>query len=684
MPGADPLTLMLELSRAAHAERPFEFVFAPQAYRLHSAGGGLTEATFAWDQALLADLATMQQAGRDPVVVQRLGDRLREFLAPTRWPVLEAQMCDAVKQQRPVVVTFRSAAAELYALPWELLTVEATGQHIGELSGVLVRYEWPDTETVPPAPRPSTAGRLLLAWSGHVPAAEHQAALQEACAAGSWTFDPERDALPDASCGRLSGRLAEATRQGQPIQVLHLLCHGTVTGSAFGFALDDDEVPGRIAAVDAGRLRQILAPHAGTLRLVVLAACDGGNVGALGNHLGSVAQGLHRAGIAAVVASRFPLSTSGSKRLARALYLALCKEAATLEQAFLAARQHLAEDAQQLDWASLQLYARSADGSETRLAAALDSLGAPEVKQQLSQFRALFREARNQIALLGRYKAFHDVLQELEVPFNAVERDRKRLLASAEAWDELRDPLEELQQRIDQTLGVLAGDRLRHEFALSQRRLTEAAAALTAALAGERARLDAAMQHVRRVIGLDLSSANNRLIATARELGLGAVVAALRAVLGGLDPGRAEAAIGELTRLVSSLADLNGALDALVREHDQWQEIDNNLRVLVGSGAGAADELAVSWPLLRDSIAGVVTAGGAADWTRAVGAAAQALDGELARGADAGKCVASLRSLWRRCNQRFVDVDKQLLRTCEELRRVGDTLDSVLEVIDGA
>jgi hypothetical protein len=552
---------MLELSRAANAERPFEFVFAPQSYRLHSAGGGLTEATFSWDQALLADLAAMQQAGRDPVVIQRLGDRLREFLAPTRWPVLEAQMCDAVKQQRPVVVTFRSAAAELYALPWELLTVEATGQHIGELPGVLVRYEWPDTETVPPVPQPSTAGRLLLAWSGHVPAADHQAAIQDACAAcaaGMWSFDAEHDALPDASCGRLSGRLEEATRQGRPIQVLHLLCHGTVTGNAFGFALDDDEAPGRVAAVDAGRLRQILAPHAGTLRLVVLSACDGGNVGSLGNHLGSVAQGLHRAGIAAVVASRFPLSTSGSKRLARALYLALCKESATLEQAFLAARRHLAEDAQQLDWASLQLYARSADGSETRfVAAALDSLDTPEVKEQLSQFRALFREARNQIALLGGYKAFHDILQELEVPFNAIERDRKRLLASAEVWDELRDPLEELQQRIDQTLAILAADPLRDEFDLSRRRLTDAAAALAAALAGERAKLDAAMHHVRRVIGLDLSSANNRLIATARDLGLGAVVAALRAVLGNLERGRAgEAALDELTRLVASLAGL--------------------------------------------------------------------------------------------------------------------------------
>jgi hypothetical protein len=38
--------------------------------------------------------------------------------------------------------------------------------------------------------------------------------------------------------------------------------------------------------------------------------------------------------------------------------------------------------------------------------------------------------------------------------------------------------------------------------------------------------------------------------------------------------------------------------------------------------------------------------------------------------------------LFRRTGQRFVDVDKQLLETCEELRRVGDTLDSVLKVID--
>ncbi len=118
--------------------------------------------------------------------------------------------------------------------------------------------------------------------------------------------------------------------------------------------------------VDAGQLRQLLAPFAGELRLVVLAACDTGNCGPLGSHLGSVAQALHRVGIAAVVASRYPLSVAGSVMLTEQLYGALYGEPTSLEQAFIRARQQLAQQSQSLDWAALQLYARPEDGDDTR------------------------------------------------------------------------------------------------------------------------------------------------------------------------------------------------------------------------------------------------------------------------------------------------------------------------------
>jgi len=85
----------------------------------------------------------------------------------------------------------------------------------------------------------------------------------------------------------------------------------------------------------------------------------------MGNHLGSVAQALHRVGIQAVVASRFSLSVVGSVRLTEALYTTLLGNPASLESSIGAARQRLLPMAG-LDWARVQLYLRSADGDETR------------------------------------------------------------------------------------------------------------------------------------------------------------------------------------------------------------------------------------------------------------------------------------------------------------------------------
>lgn len=70
---------------------------------------------------------------------------------------------------------------------------------------------------------------------------------------------------------------------------------------------------------------QVFAPHAGMLRLVVVPACDSGNVSDPGNHLGSVTQMLHGVGIPAVVDSCNPLSSQGSTQFAASFYGALVR-----------------------------------------------------------------------------------------------------------------------------------------------------------------------------------------------------------------------------------------------------------------------------------------------------------------------------------------------------------------------
>jgi len=361
--------VVLEFSRADRADKPHAFAFVPQAYLLRSPGGGFESAEFPWTAELLADLKAVRLPGRDPDAVQRIGDTLRSFLANAGWIHHEQQILAAAREGAPISVTIRSAAAELYALPWEFLTLKSTGQLIGGVPGLVVRYEWPEIASFPDRIAPAARrGRVLFAWSaagGAVPAADHLAAIKAACADRGVLFDPERDVVGNASLARLDRALDDAARSGPPIDAVHLLCHGAALGGSYGLALDDAADPGAVAIVDAGRMQQIFAAHAGMVQLVVVAACDSGNSGALGNHLGSVAQMLHRAGVRSVVASRFPLSILGSVSFAAAFYAALVRDRSSLEQAFLAARDALFCDPAQLDWASVQLYGRRqrADGT---------------------------------------------------------------------------------------------------------------------------------------------------------------------------------------------------------------------------------------------------------------------------------------------------------------------------------
>lgn len=371
-----PTLLYLEFARTQEAGAPFAFRFVSQDYILRGEGGTVETVRIDWNQQLLDDLAAVRLPGRDPALVQGLGNQLAAMLKSATWQSFESQILAAAPPEGTgprspaFILTIRSAAAEIYALPWELMTLRDTGQHLGELDSVIIRYEWP--KGTPPPPESvvrKEPGRILFAWSaaaGPLPATEHLDGLSRAAAAGFLPFLPERDVLPHASCSGLTAALEAARRGGTAISVLHILCHGVAAGSTFALAFDPEGPGDAMARVDAALLRQLLAPYASMVRMVVLMACDSGNSGALGNQLGSIAQTLHRAGFAQVVASRFPLSASGSVRFVDSFYRELLCAPASVEQALLRTRAQLALEPKHLDWASIQLYAPSAAGVDSR------------------------------------------------------------------------------------------------------------------------------------------------------------------------------------------------------------------------------------------------------------------------------------------------------------------------------
>ena len=357
--GAGPRSAVVEFARTDDGGDPFAFCFSDQDYLVRGTGGTYREITIPWRGELWAELQEMRAS---PEHCQRLGDRLRRLLEAADWDRIEA-LARSASAERPLILTIRSAAAELFALPWGLVTMEGDGRHLAELRHVLLRHEWSGAKRPPP---PSDApARVLVAWSsagGAVPHTEQIEAIERSCAHRKVPFDRQRDVISNVTPKSLAEALDDPRR---PVTALHILCHGETTETGAGLLLDAEDGSGELR-VDGGTLRRIIARHTAELRLVVLCACASGAASQRGSHLGSVAQALHRAGVEAVLASRTALSTDGSVELTRQLYRGLLVRCRSLEASMMRARARLMDRTGHLDWAAIQLYGKGDGGGDTR------------------------------------------------------------------------------------------------------------------------------------------------------------------------------------------------------------------------------------------------------------------------------------------------------------------------------
>jgi hypothetical protein len=361
-PGESHHSLVIEMFRQRRIHDPYAFDLRSQPYGRRRPGAIFKRyATVSWSRAL-EDLGKLREQPCEPETQSRLGHMLRTLLDTTGWDREDAEIQAALQRGQTVRITLCLAAAELFALPWELTPLEPSGQYLGQRRDVLFRYTWPGISVIARPEDHSADPRILLAIAsagGSVPASRHEEALTQAHARSRHAFDPGRDMLAFTTRASLRQTLDSARDEGRPFSILHLLCHGAAQGQIFGLALDHEREHADI--IHAQDTAALLEPRAAHLRCVVLSACDSGNMGALGNRVGSVAQAVHRLGIPWVIGARYPLSKRGSVRFAEAFYdQLLASDHADIEGAFLAARATVANEAGNQDWSSLQLYAAGA------------------------------------------------------------------------------------------------------------------------------------------------------------------------------------------------------------------------------------------------------------------------------------------------------------------------------------
>jgi hypothetical protein len=309
-----------------------------------------------------------------------------------------------------------------------------------------------------------------------------------------------------------------------------------------------------------------------------------------------------------------------------------------------------------------------------------DLMKEPRVRDAVVTFRSDFEDCSERIALLGDYKDIHDQLHQLQrccydgiapelrkFPDDDIARDT---LASygAELWA-ITAELRTIGGRPTEAAGEArrtADDLDRIDKAFSE-----------ALEAGDAAKLNSTVRNLGRLLARQPSRINTRLNDTARSLRLGELLGRLAAIHSRLSSVRVET---EQTRQfeegLRALRTLEDALQRLTENHDSWQHVDDEMRLIDSN----PDQLADAWSAIQANMAALWTDVDEA-WARNLADTAQKLDAALSA-SDPARAKRFFQLVRRAAADRFYRVDTQLKRQCDELRAIGGPLNSVLSLME--
>jgi hypothetical protein len=143
----------------------------------------------------------------------------------------------------------------------------------------------------------------------------------------------------------------------------------------------------------------------------------------------------------------------------------------------------------------------------------------------------------------------------------------------------------------------------------------------------------------------------------------------------------AQALLGEFTRGIDSLGQLDHNLRILINNHNCLQEIDDSLRSFDMALHPSPAEIAEIWIDLGEPL-GLLDGDCGASWLAGLRELGQGMDSFVARPPTEPKDVRAFQALFRDVRDKvyrgFNLTDEDLRRFCDQLQRVGDTLSNAI------
>jgi hypothetical protein len=581
---------------------------------------------------------------------------------------------------------------KLARLPWEFLYDPDVQMPLALLDAPIVRY-LPQPTSIPTLVT-ALPLKVLLTGAQTLPTLHISRELSEIRAALLGLGDSVQIDIEEHLT---SQQLQRLVRRG--FHIWHFVGQGSLDEDGLTGRLHLENGRGGIEYVGAAQLG-ILLNRSG-IRLVLLNTCESARLAT--DPFRSIASSLVRAQVPAVIAMQFTISDQAARAFAVEFYKAL-SEGFPLDACATEGRKAVMNTVglAHADWGIPVVYTRAHDGKLFSLTTAappplaqtdtvrqgLDALErlmeVREVYAAVVSCRDRFESVHSQIAILDVQKRLHDLFQQLGDSYSLIYHSSKRLPSDERAWIDLTRNEPGLYSKAGEVLTLAVRNGAGNGEALWMKKLGRARQELRQAIENTDLQLlQQASNRINGVLGSIPWQVNAHLVDVAGALPLADLAQDLEPIwqqLSNLTLEEAEAhLVNAFKQGITALGLLDEQLRVLVRSHNMFQEIDNELRRIEVEIERDFRELASAWLDLRPMFQ-MLCGDSQDDWASRLTTICDELEQALA----AQKASRILMIFWRlrsETAQHFNSIDQQLLNLCAELKRVDEGLALVLKAI---
>lgn len=312
------------------------------------------------------------------------------------------------------------------------------------------------------------------------------------------------------------------------------------------------------------------------------------------------------------------------------------------------------------------------------LIALAEIMQSPEVRTAVAAFRAHFEATCRQINILSDYKRLHDSLQLFQYDYDTIVMCARDFPAE-DGVDMLRNLEPKLQDYVNGWRDVIQQGALDSEKSWVQK-LVEAQGLFGQAL--QESNPDVFKKAIalwKYVLNKWPTYIDVQLNGAALAQSLPDLVERLKRVskhLAGLPLNQEKVSSFEAS--VDGLVNLSQVLTVMVADHHNWQGIDVELRGIAATIGQDVTDLEIGWPDLKLRVQ-TLCGDCAGDWATKLKQSSDKLDQAMATNDPRLKqCFKDYR---RQVTQHFSQVDVELKKLCEDLRKAGEPLALVMEVM---